>query len=135
MELTHILDHDVILAFVSGTTCKDLVRELGRNHPQTVDELMDVVARRRSVLSSAMRATRGRHQQMMTRALVGGPKNKKKKKYGRTSVRPSMIILSLLSSVRSLDDHHRKLSWTRCSKSPALVTREGPTTSSRIAAC
>ena len=43
-ELPHIPDHDVILAFVSGTTCRDLVRELGRNRPQTVDELMDVVA-------------------------------------------------------------------------------------------
>jgi len=43
-ELPHIPDHDVILAFVSGTTCRDLVRELGRNRPQTIDELMDVVA-------------------------------------------------------------------------------------------
>ena len=43
-ELPHIPDHNVILAFVSGTTCRDLVRELGRNRPQTVDELMDVVA-------------------------------------------------------------------------------------------
>jgi len=43
-ELPHIPDHDVILAFVSGTTSRDLVWELGRNRPQTVDELMDVVA-------------------------------------------------------------------------------------------
>jgi len=43
-ELPHILDHDVILAFVSGTTSRDLVRELGQNRPQTVDELMDIVA-------------------------------------------------------------------------------------------
>ena len=43
-ELPHIPDHDIILVFVSGTTCKDLVRELGRNRPQTVDELMDIVA-------------------------------------------------------------------------------------------
>ena len=43
-ELPHIPDHDVILAFVSGTTSRDLVRELGWNRPQTVDELMDVVA-------------------------------------------------------------------------------------------
>ena len=43
-DLPHIPDHDVILAFVSGTTCRDLVRELGWNRPQTVDELMDVVA-------------------------------------------------------------------------------------------
>ena len=43
-ELPHIPNYDVILAFVSGTTCRDLVRELGRNRPQTVDELMNVVA-------------------------------------------------------------------------------------------
>jgi len=43
-ELPHIPDHDVILAFISGTTSRDLVRELGRNRPQTIDELMDVVA-------------------------------------------------------------------------------------------
>jgi len=43
-KLLHIPGHDVILAFVSGTTSRDLVRELGRNRPQTVDELMDIVA-------------------------------------------------------------------------------------------
>ena len=44
MELPHIPDHDIILAFVSCTTCKDLLWELGQNHPQTIDELIDVVA-------------------------------------------------------------------------------------------
>jgi len=43
-KLPHIPDHDVILAFVSRTSSRDLVRELVRNRPQTVDELMDVVA-------------------------------------------------------------------------------------------
>ena len=32
-ELPHILDHDVILAFVSGTACKDLVQDEGRPAP------------------------------------------------------------------------------------------------------
>jgi len=32
------------MVLVSGTTCKDLVRELGRNRPQTINELMDVAA-------------------------------------------------------------------------------------------
>jgi len=32
-ELPHIPDHNVVLAFDSGTTSRDLVRELGRNHP------------------------------------------------------------------------------------------------------
>ena len=27
--LTHISDHEVITAFIAGTTCKELVRELG----------------------------------------------------------------------------------------------------------
>jgi hypothetical protein len=32
-ELPNITDSDVIMAFLSGTTCKELVRELGRNTP------------------------------------------------------------------------------------------------------
>jgi hypothetical protein len=32
-ELPNITDSDIIMAFLSGTTCKELVRELGRNTP------------------------------------------------------------------------------------------------------
>jgi hypothetical protein len=31
------------MAFLLGTTCKELVRELGRNTPITANELMDIV--------------------------------------------------------------------------------------------
>jgi hypothetical protein len=31
------------MAFLSRTTCKELVRELGRNTPTTANELMDIV--------------------------------------------------------------------------------------------
>jgi hypothetical protein len=31
------------MAFLSGTTCKELVRELGRNTPTTANELMDII--------------------------------------------------------------------------------------------
>jgi hypothetical protein len=31
------------MAFLSGTTCKELVRELGRNTPITASKLMDIV--------------------------------------------------------------------------------------------
>jgi hypothetical protein len=31
------------MAFLSGTTCKELVRELGRNTPLTANGLMDIV--------------------------------------------------------------------------------------------
>jgi hypothetical protein len=42
-ELPNITDSDVIMAFLSGTTSKELVRELGRNTPITANELMDIV--------------------------------------------------------------------------------------------
>jgi hypothetical protein len=42
-ELPNITDFDVIMAFLSGTTCKELLRELGRNTPTTANELMDIV--------------------------------------------------------------------------------------------
>jgi hypothetical protein len=31
------------MAFLSGSTCKELVRELGRNTPITANELMDII--------------------------------------------------------------------------------------------
>jgi hypothetical protein len=31
------------MAFLSGTTCKELVRELGRNTPITANGLMDII--------------------------------------------------------------------------------------------
>jgi hypothetical protein len=42
-ELPNITDSDVIRTFLSGTTSKELVRELGRNTPITANELMDIV--------------------------------------------------------------------------------------------
>jgi hypothetical protein len=42
-ELPNIIDSDVVMAFLSGTTCKELVRELGRNTPIATNELMDII--------------------------------------------------------------------------------------------
>jgi hypothetical protein len=42
-ELPNITDSDVIMAFLSRTTCKELVRELGRNTLITANELMDII--------------------------------------------------------------------------------------------
>jgi hypothetical protein len=42
-KLPNITDSDVIMAFLSRTTCKELVRELGRNTPITANKLMDIV--------------------------------------------------------------------------------------------
>jgi hypothetical protein len=42
-KLHNITDSDVIMAFLSGTTCKELVRELGRSTPITANGLMDII--------------------------------------------------------------------------------------------
>jgi hypothetical protein len=42
-ELPNITDSDVIMAFLYGTTCKELVRELGRSTPITANGLMDII--------------------------------------------------------------------------------------------
>jgi hypothetical protein len=42
-ELPNVTDSDIIMAFLSGTTCKELVRELGRSTPITANGLMDII--------------------------------------------------------------------------------------------
>jgi hypothetical protein len=44
-ELPNITDPDVIGAFLAGTTCRDLVRKLGRKTPTKASELMDIATK------------------------------------------------------------------------------------------
>jgi hypothetical protein len=44
-ELPNIIDSDVIGAFLAGTTCRDLVRKLGRKTPTKASELMDIATK------------------------------------------------------------------------------------------
>jgi hypothetical protein len=44
-ELPNITDSDIIGAFLTGTTCRDLVSKLGRNTPTKASELMDVATK------------------------------------------------------------------------------------------
>jgi len=41
-ELPNITDSDVIGAFIFGTTCKELVHELGRKTPTSTSQLLDI---------------------------------------------------------------------------------------------
>ena len=41
-ELPSVGDSEIIQAFLSGTTCRDLVRELGQNVPTSVAALLDI---------------------------------------------------------------------------------------------
>jgi hypothetical protein len=44
-ELPNITDSNVIGAFLAGTTCRDLVRKLGRKIPTKASELMDIATK------------------------------------------------------------------------------------------
>ena len=41
-ELPSVGDSEIVQAFLSGTTCRDLVRELGRNMPCSAAALLDI---------------------------------------------------------------------------------------------
>ena len=41
-ELPRIGDSEIVQAFLSGTSCQDLVRELGRNVPTMAAALLDI---------------------------------------------------------------------------------------------
>jgi hypothetical protein len=45
IELPNITDSDVIGAFLTGTTCRDLVSKLGRKTPTKASELMDIATK------------------------------------------------------------------------------------------
>ena len=118
-ELPHIPDHDVILAFVSGTTSRDLVRELGRNRPQTVDELMDVVANyvagEEAVGAFFSCEGRASRSLIMMRALVEGPRRtRKRRKPDHSSGKTSTTISSLPWNAKGLEALQRWASSLRC---------------------
>jgi hypothetical protein len=44
-ELPNITDSNIIGTFLAGTTCRDLVRKLGRKTPTRASELMDIATK------------------------------------------------------------------------------------------
>jgi hypothetical protein len=113
-ELPNITDSDVNMAFLSGTTCKELVRELGRNTPTTANELMDIVpttlpARRRLVPSLVATRIRGSARTRNPRAPTGVLKGTigGRRRTSRASTKPRQTTLSLLLTARSLEGPRR----------------------------
>jgi len=85
-ELPNITDSDVIGAFISGTTCKELVHELGRKTPMSTSQLLDIATNFASgeeavgaIFSDG--AAKGKQKAEATEA--SGSHDSKKKKKGR----------------------------------------------------
>jgi hypothetical protein len=86
-ELPNIIDSDVIGAFLTGTTCRDLVSKLGRKTPTKASELMDIAtkfASRQEAVEAIFRKDKqpqGRQQEDVPEASAQqGMKKKAKKK-------------------------------------------------------
>jgi len=140
-ELRHIPDHDVILAFVSGTTCRDLVRELGRNRPQTVDELMDVVANYAAGEEAvgaffSYGGGKGKSPADDDEGPSRGPKKNNKNKKARPFQREALDD-DLVTAVERKKPRGpiEGAIFDKRLKEPCLTMREGQTTSLKTAAC
>jgi hypothetical protein len=88
-ELPNVTNSDVIMAFLSGTTCKELVRELGRNTPLTANRLMDIVtnfAAGEEAVGAIFGGNPERGEQKVddpTSSTQGSKRNNRKKKKGQ----------------------------------------------------
>jgi hypothetical protein len=86
-ELPNITDSDVIRAFLTGTTCRDLVSKLGRKTPTKASELMDIATKFASgqeaveAIFRKDKQPQGRQQEDISEASAQrGTKKKAKKK-------------------------------------------------------
>jgi hypothetical protein len=141
-ELPNITDSDVIGAFLTGTTCRDLVSKLGRKTPSKASELMDVATKFASG-QEAVEAIFRKDKQPQARQQEDAPEasaqrgtKKKAKKKSQAKRDAATQILSLLSSTGTLGSLPEGPTYsTRCSRSRAPIIRVPSSTPLRNAPC
>ena len=91
-------DSEIIQAFLSGTTCRDLVRELGRNVPRSAATLLDIATSFASG-EEAVGAifpdadTKGKRREQVPEASASHlPKKKKKGRLGKQEVLEADLV-------------------------------------------
>jgi hypothetical protein len=78
-----VTDANVIEAFFIGTTCKELVHELGRKGPHTTRELLDIAtnfASGEEAVGAIFHDTKGKEKRQENADEGGSSRNSKKKK-------------------------------------------------------
>jgi hypothetical protein len=120
------------MTFLSGTTCKELVRELGCNTPITANELMDIVTNY-AVGEEAVGAIFGGDQDKGSarmrnpRAPTGAPRGatgRRRRRTSRASTKLRLTTLSLPLTARSLEDPLVGAFSTKCSKNHVPTIRD-----------
>jgi hypothetical protein len=102
------------MAFLSGTTWKELVRELGRNTPTTANELMDIVtnyAAGEEAIGAIFGGDqdKGKRKDKDPKIPTGAPRGTtgRIRRTSRANAKPRQTILSPLLIVRSLEAPRR----------------------------
>jgi hypothetical protein len=88
-ELPNVTDADVIGAFITGTTCRELVHELGRKSPTKASELLDIAtnfATGEEAVGAIFPDAKGKRKED-TAEDSASRNSKKKKKKGRSGKR------------------------------------------------
>jgi hypothetical protein len=142
-ELPNITDSDVIMAFLSGTTCKELVWELGHNTPTTANELMDVITNY-AAGEEAVGAIFGGDQDKGKRkdedpdcSYWGAKRNNRKKTKKNKQGKREATVDNLIAAAdrKKPRGPPAGVSSTRCSRSHVPTTRDPRTITSRTATC
>jgi len=85
-ELPNITDSDVIGAFIAGSTCKELVHELGRKTPTSTSQLLDIAtnfASGEEAVGAIFSDGTAKGKQKAKATEASGSRDPKKKKKGR----------------------------------------------------
>jgi hypothetical protein len=85
-ELPSVAQSEIVHAFLEGTTCRDLVRELGRNPPVDSNELFDIATSSASGEEAVGAIFNGKKGKRVDDAPVEGSKSKEpqqKHKWGK----------------------------------------------------
>jgi hypothetical protein len=141
-ELPNITDSDVIMAFLSETTYKELVWELGRNTPTTANELMDIVSNY-TIGEEAVGGIFGADQdkgkrkdedpESSNRGAKTNNRRKKKNHQGKHEATTDDLVTA--TNRKKPRGPSAGASWTRCSRNHVPTIRDPQTTTLRTATC
>jgi hypothetical protein len=118
------------MAFLSGTTCKELVRELGHNTPITTNGLMDIITNftaGEEVIGAIFGSDQNkgkRKEEDPASSSRGSKRNNKKKKISRANKRPRSMTLSSLLIVRNLEDPLAGAFSPKCSRNCVPIIKD-----------
>jgi hypothetical protein len=141
-ELPNITDSDVIMAFLSGTTCKQLVRELGRNTPITANGLMDIItnfAAGEEAVGAIFGGDQGKGKHKVddptssSRGLKRNNRKKMKNQQGKLEAPVDDLVAA--ADRKKPRGPPAGASSIKCSKSRVPTTKGPRTTTSKTATC